>query len=118
MQWQYVEGPRWIMRLAWNLERASWKFFSIDIMLKTLVAHWHKDAMVFDGGTLTELFTVMLWNVVSRLIGFIIRSVVILTWVVIQTIMLALAVVFLAVFVLWPILAVIITATGLVLFVV
>ncbi len=117
IRWQYVEGPQWILRLVWNLERASYKYFSIDLMLKTLVAHWHKDAMVFEGGTITQLLTAVMWNIVSRLIGFIIRSTVIVFWLALQVVFLPLAALFLLLFVLWPVLVVVAVATGLALFV-
>lgn len=106
------------MLLLWNLERASLRFFSIKLMFRTLLAYWHKDAMVFSGGTLSKYATILLWNLISRLIGFIVRSVIIILWLLVQTVFLPLAGTILVLFVLWPILLILGLAIGLSLFLV
>ncbi len=118
LNWQFVVGPKWLMLLLWNLERASLRFFSIKLMFRTLLAYWHKDAMVFSGGTLSKYATILLWNLISRLIGFIVRSVIIILWLLVQTVFLPLAGTILVLFVLWPILLILGLAIGLSLFLV
>ena len=118
LNWQFVVGPKWLMLLLWNLERASLRFFSIKLMFRTLLAYWHKDAMVFSGGTLSKYATILLWNLISRLIGFIVRSVIIILWLLVQTVFLPLAGTILVLFVLWPMLLILGLAIGLSLFLV
>ena len=118
LNWQFVVGPKWLMLLLWNLERASLCFFSIKLMFRTLLAYWHKDAMAFSGGTLSKYATILLWNLISRLIGFIVRSVIIILWLLVQTVFLPLAGTILVLFVLWPILLILGLAIGLSLFLV
>lgn len=112
LHWQFVLSPNWLIKLLWNIERATIRFFSINLMLRTLLAYWHKDAMAFTGGSLSKLATTILWNTISRLIGFIIRLTVIAIWLAIQTIFIPLSLVVLAVLVLWPLLVIVGLAIG------
>jgi hypothetical protein len=113
LHWQFALSPNSFIKLLWNLERASIRFFSISLMLRTLVSYWHKDAMAFTGGSLGKLATIILWNTISRLIGFIIRSAVIAIWLVIQVIFIPLSLTALAALVLWPLLVIVGLAIGL-----
>jgi len=113
LHWQFVLAPQWLSQLIWNLERASLRFFSITFMLRTLTAPWHKDTMPFEGGTLTKLVTVIMWNIISRLIGLIIRTTVIIIWLLVQMIYVPLAMTAFLLFISWPLLAVIGLSTGL-----
>jgi|GEM_PF-3517794 hypothetical protein len=115
-QWQFVLAPNWLLKLLWTIERASIRFFSIKIMLRTLIAHWHKDSMAWKGGTITGYITTQMWNVISRVIGFIVRATVILTWVATQIIFIPLSVVLFLLFVTWPLLVVVGVSTGFALF--
>jgi len=100
--WQFVQAPTWLLQFLWNIERASLRFFSIKFMFKTLLAYWHKDAMAWRGGTITKYITTIMWNIVSRLIGFFVRTIVILSWVAVQIIYLPLALAVFLIFILWP----------------
>lgn len=112
LQWQFVIGPTWLIRLLWNLERASLRFFSVTFMVRTWLAYWHKDAMAFTGGTLTKLATIIIWNTISRTIGFTIRTIIILSWLIVQIICLPLALAALTLFILWPLLVLVGLASG------
>ncbi|HBE90347.1 MAG: hypothetical protein A3E37_01915 [Candidatus Andersenbacteria bacterium RIFCSPHIGHO2_12_FULL_46_9] len=113
LHWQFVLSPNWFIKLLWNLERASVRFFSISLMLRTLLSYWHKDAMAFTGGSLGKLATIILWNTISRLIGLIIRSAVIAIWLVIQVIFIPLSLITLVALLLWPLLVIVGLAIGL-----
>lgn len=113
LHWQFALSPNWFIKLLWNAERATIRFFSINLMLRTLLSYWHKDAMAFTGGSLSKFATTILWNTISRLIGFVIRLAVIAIWLAIQTIFIPLSLIALAAFVLWPLLVIIGLAIGL-----
>lgn len=113
LHWQFVITPGWMINLLWNLERAGLRFFSIGIMFRTLLSYWHKDAMAFTGGSLGKLATIVMWNTISRLIGFIIRTLVIISWLAVQSVFLPIALMVLVVVVLWPILVLVGVASGL-----
>lgn len=100
LDWQFVKGPAWLMRTFWNVERALLQFFSVGLMLRTLFAHWHKDAVQYQRGSFSQIFISFAWNQISRAIGFIVRSTVLAAWLVVQIIYLvfglALILIFLA----------------------
>jgi len=100
--WQYVWAPKIFLQILWNLERALWRFFSVKFMLRTLLAHWHKDAIPYRGGTLSNLALTFIWNQVSRFIGFLIRSAVLLAWLIAEIIFMPLAATIFLVFLVWP----------------
>jgi hypothetical protein len=116
--WQYVMAPRWLLLVAWNVQRAIVQLFSVKLMLRTLIAPWHRDTLAFHGGTLSELGMVMLWNVISRGIGLLFRVGVLTLWLIVEALYLAFIIVAGIGFLAWPWLVLIGFATGLALFLV
>lgn len=110
--WQYVWSPRWLLQLMWNLQRSAMRIFSIPIMLRTLLAPWHKDIMKYRGGSLESYFLIFTWNIVSRLIGFLIRISVIISWLAVEAVFIPLAVLIILLLFLWPGLVLLTFATG------
>lgn len=110
--WQYVWSPRWLLQVTWNLQRSAIRFFSISTMLRTLIAPWHKDIIEHSGGSLEKYFLTFAWNIVSRLIGLLIRTSVIISWLAVEIIFVPLAVIIILVFFLWPWLVLLTFATG------
>lgn len=110
--WQYLWAPKILVRIIWNLQRALWRFFSIKFMLRTLLAHWHKDFVPYHGGTLTNLALTFLWNQISRLVGFIIRLGVLIIWLIAEIIFIPLAVAIFFLFLAWPLLILVGLAMG------
>jgi len=84
LHWQFVKGPAWLMRTFWNIERALLQYFSVGLMLRTLFAHWHKDAVQYQRGSFSQIFISFAWNQISRAIGFLVRSSVLVAWLVVQ----------------------------------
>ncbi len=98
--WWY--GPGW--KQAW---RNSYKWvnsvllaFSLDVLLKTLFSPW-KRIVSTPGRGLDEKMRAMVDNLVSRVIGFIVRTIVLISAVVILVVT---AVVGLTMAVIWPLL--------------
>ena len=116
--WQYSVAPRWLVEVVWNLQRALVQLFSVRLMLRTLIAPWHRDVASFRGGTLGDLGLVMLWNVISRLIGFLFRVSIIGLWLFAEAIYFSSVLMLFAAFLAWPALVLVGVATGLALFVV
>lgn len=104
LRWQFINGPRWLLRFAWTVQRALWRFFSVGLMLRTLLSHWHRDALVYSPGSLSELIKIFFMNQISRLIGFIIRSVLLAVWIGVELLYLPLAVAAVIMFPAWPVL--------------
>ncbi|MFH1353674.1 MAG: hypothetical protein ABIH36_00085 [bacterium] len=101
--WQYVWAPRFLLQTMWNLQRALLRFFSVRYMLRTLLAYWHKDAASYQGGTLSKLTLAFTWNIISRLIGFIIRISVLVAWLITEIVYVSLAATIFLLFMVWPV---------------
>ena len=101
--WHYIVAPRWLNQFFWHLELALLHFFSVGFMLKTLFSHWHRDVTAYRG-SLQDLAIIFAWNQISRLIGFLIRSSVLILWACVQVIYITLAVAFFVAFIIWPLL--------------
>lgn len=82
-------------------------------MLRTLISHWHKDVIKYRGGSLENYAMTFAWNQVSRLIGFIIRTVVLLTWLAAEAIFIPLTIAVFIIFILWPLLILLLLSLGL-----
>lgn len=80
LHWQFVVAPVWLATLALTLQRFLLRFFSVRIMLRTLLTPWRKDTAAYLDRSLSGLFTTFLLNQISRFIGFILRSGVVLAW--------------------------------------
>ena len=100
--WWY--GPGWLQ--AWK-NSTLWvknvsQAFSVDVLLKTLFAPW-KRIVSLPGRSLDEKFRAMIDNLVSRVIGFAVRIIVLIA----ALVMIATtAVAGLALAVLWPLIPV------------
>lgn len=114
LYWQYNLAPRWLLQLIWNFQIGLINIFSIPVMLKTLIAHWHKDAVGFHGGTPSQLLMVYSWNLISRFMGLIIRSSVIAVWLLVEAFYLPLALMVFSLFLLWPLLVIFSVPLGIV----
>jgi hypothetical protein len=112
--WQFVSGPQWLLTLARDLERALLRFFSVPFMVRTLFAYWRKDSVSYRAGSLEGIALALAWNTISRGIGFIIRTTVLLVWVLAAAVLVVLSGIVIAFFLLWPLLVLVGIATGLV----
>lgn len=101
MFWQFIAGPAWIVIFSWNFQRFLARYFSAPVMLKTLGAHWHKDAVVYHG-SLADKAKILAWNLISRVIGFIARTIVLAAWLLVAAAAYLFLGVFLVIFILWP----------------
>ncbi len=110
--WQFVYAPRWLLELMLNLQRASLQIFSLKLMLTTLIAPWHRDKLSWQGGTPTQFAMTIAWNLISRGIGLIIRTGVIIIWLILEAILIPISILTLLLFLLWPFLSLILFAVS------
>ena len=98
--WWY--GPGWLgaFRGAFDWVRAVQAAFSIDILLKTLFSPW-KRIVVIGGRSLDAKFHAAIDNLISRVIGFFVRLIVLFAAVIIISLA---AIAGLVLAVLWPLL--------------
>lgn len=107
LAWHFFVAPVWMLTLAWNLERALARYFSVSIMLRTLFSHWHKDAVSYKQGTISGIALAFAWNMISRLVGFVVRMLALATYMVAAIALLAVLIIALGVFLLWPLAAIV-----------
>jgi len=74
LTWHYVDQVRGIL-LAWkNFLRFNLNYFSISLLLKTLFSHWRKYQWSYGRGfDIKRYAEVFFSNLISRVIGAIIR---------------------------------------------
>ncbi|PIT98317.1 MAG: hypothetical protein COT71_01460 [Candidatus Andersenbacteria bacterium CG10_big_fil_rev_8_21_14_0_10_54_11] len=118
IRWQFILAPRWLAQLAFNEMQALLHLFSVPLMFRTLLAHWHKDAVAYRPGTLGNYAMTFAWNMISRGIGFCIRVVILAVWLSVEMVYGTVASVILIFFILSPLLIIITAATGAVMLVV
>lgn len=116
--WQYFLAPRWILSFYANLQRAILNLFSVKLMLKTLFSHWHKDIVPYRPGSISDLALAFSWNLISRAIGFLLRSVILSLWIATEIIFIPLAISLLIIFFLWPLLMITAIAAGIALIII
>jgi len=75
IQWQFFDAPKNILKGWRNFLKFNLNYFSVQTLLKTLFSHWHRYSYSygkkFDPGRYFEAFT---FNVMSRVIGAILRT--------------------------------------------
>lgn len=74
MGWYFYQMPRNLL-LAWkNFLLFYLNFFSLPLLLKTLFSHWHRYSWAYPGGfDLGKYFEVFFSNLLSRIIGAVVR---------------------------------------------
>jgi hypothetical protein len=76
--WWYTSQFIRVLLIIRYLFIRTWDNFSIGLLFKSLLAPWRKDVLGGKGLSLNEKLQVAIMNVMSRVIGFFMRSVVIL----------------------------------------
>lgn len=76
--WHYTLGIRNLLGLWRNFVEFVFNFFSIKLLLKTLLAPFQRLEEHYSGGLdLENYFSVLFINILMRIIGFVLRAVVI-----------------------------------------
>jgi hypothetical protein len=79
LQWYFVDVPKEILNAQKNFLKFGLHYFSIPFLLKTFFYHWHKYFWQYPRGLdIPKIVEVFLSNMISRVIGMITRSFLIL----------------------------------------
>lgn len=105
VRWYFFEKPTTIICSYGLYAHAFSEAFSFWYMIKTFFAPWKsiKDEYPSKGLNLEMIMQTLTLNVTARVIGMIFRSVAILTGIIIQIVLLLLFTVYLAAWVLYPV---------------
>ncbi len=103
--WQFWSAPIFLIQFFWNVERMLFKTFSVQLMVQTLFSHWHRDAVEYRGG-FGDIGLAFAWNIISRVIGLLVRTVVLLVWCITSIVITAAIPLLCIFFIAWPFLTI------------
>lgn len=84
--WHYVFAPRKLLRIAANFFIFFYYYFSAGLLVRTLFAPWKRQAIKRERAlSLSNLLQVLSYNLISRTIGAVVRSAVLLGWFLAET---------------------------------
>ncbi len=69
----YVYSLKRLTQIVWLLVLKNLDYFSIPLLLKTLFAPWKRDILSTQGLSLNDKFRIWIFNLLSRLIGAVVR---------------------------------------------
>ena len=111
--WQWWQAPAWLAQLAWNLHRFLFRSFSVKLLLRTLIAPWRRDQLSYSHMPLQAVLHNLALNLISRVIGAIIRSITLLAWLIAATAITATSVAVLIAFICAPLIIIALIIGGL-----
>ena len=77
--WHFYDVPKGILKAFKNFLVFNFNYFSIGLLLKTLFSHWRRYREFYPRGfDIKRYFSVFIGNLISRILGAIIRTVVII----------------------------------------
>jgi ATP-dependent Clp protease ATP-binding subunit ClpC len=101
--WHFILAPRKIIQIISNYLTFFYYYFSVKLLLKTLFSPWKRLTVQRKiGFSLEDIFHVLSFNLISRSIGFILRSMVIISWILLETAVFFFASVFLPLWLILP----------------
>lgn len=102
--WWYGWGWLHVLEVLRRRLVRVYNLFSVRQMLKTLFAPWKEDRMS-GGRGIDQMFRALVMNFVARLVGFFVRTFIVIFWALVSLAMILIGVV---VFVAWPLIPVLI----------
>jgi len=76
LNWHYFQGSEFILKACFNFVLFSFHFFSVSLLLKTLFSPWRRVEVEkkSSGFSVERFFHQLSFNLISRVIGFLVRS--------------------------------------------
>jgi hypothetical protein len=103
LAWHFFEAPKTIGAVWKNYLFFYWEYFSIPILLKTLLNPWHKLVNSYGRGfDIKIFFSTLADNLISRFLGFLVRTVTITIGLLFELAVLTGGFLLLAAWYLWP----------------
>ncbi len=112
LHWHYSRALREIADISHNFIHFLWNFFSIGLLVRTLFYSWKRDTIDKNNAQDTTWYERLIFNIVLRLVGALIRTIFIAAGFISLVILYSGLVVVYAVWILLPILYVVIIVLG------
>ena len=105
IRWHFLTFPSHLVEIWSNFLRFTIEFFSVPTLLKTWIEPWRRLSENYKGGVsnIAENIQVLILNIFSRVLGFLIRTVVIALGVISIFLVLAFGVLVIAIWIILPI---------------
>ena len=85
LNWHFREMPKFLLEVWKNYILFALNYFSLPILLKSLFAPWHKYRWKYPKGlNAVEFFNTLISNAISRLLGALIRIILIVVGIAFQ----------------------------------
>ncbi|MBU4351379.1 hypothetical protein L6250_02290 [Candidatus Parcubacteria bacterium] len=85
LYWHFVEAPKQIFRGWMNILVFNWNYFSVTLLFKTLFAYWHQYRWHYPRGfDIGKYLEVFFSNMISRILGAIMRTFMIFFGIIVQ----------------------------------
>lgn len=101
-KWWYLIMPQKLFVYCKKLFVFLYDFFSISVCLKTLFAVWKRDMIDYQGLSLSDIFQAWTLNLASRFIGFMVKILTIIVYLIVSVLFLLLAILFFGFWLLYP----------------
>lgn len=76
LEWQYIDATKNILRGWGNYLRFNMNYWSVSTLLKTFFSHWRRYQYSYGRGlNIKRFFEVFTFNMISRVIGAVVRSI-------------------------------------------
>jgi len=80
IKWQFLDMPKGILQGWGNCLRFNLNYWSVPLLLRTFFSHWRRYQYSYGRGLdLKRYFETFIFNMVSRILGAIMRSVLIVS---------------------------------------
>lgn len=89
--WWYSKGIRDFFIYLKAIFLKITDIFSVKLLLRTYLSPWKRDISSTEGLPLNQVFQVILFNLTSRLIGFIIKTIILFIYLVVLIVFFALS---------------------------
>lgn len=100
--WWFSDLPRKIYFISTSYIKKLLRFFSLGVLAKTLLSPWKRDIINTEGMPIQERLQVLAMNLISRLIGFVIRFVTILVGLILIIVVAIVCIIFFLTMILMP----------------
>ncbi|PIR58328.1 MAG: hypothetical protein COY04_01480 [Parcubacteria group bacterium CG_4_10_14_0_2_um_filter_7_35_8] len=101
--WYFIETPQQILKGWKNILSFNFNYFSIPLLFKTLFSYWHQYRWYYPRGfDIGQYLEVFFSNLISRILGAIIRIFMIIFGIIIETLIFIIGIILIIIWLMMP----------------